>query len=253
MDLMAFLRNLRTSLPVRSVTQQFEIVQPLRSWLLWLPVSLLDYGARDTGEMVVLAHLYAVGLLVERLFPALGASCFGSMSVGPIEQFTRGLTEMHPTQMNPSFPNPRSLLEVPLEMVAHHRASLGLYSPVVLDHNHHTHPHHGLGRLTLDTESAELVDRTGARSVSYSSDGARSNTSPMMNEMGPSGVPHHPPQSYFGSPLSQMDHYNAGSFPGMGWMGTPTSCVDTEADHRLKLHGMEYNQELASPALWPSQ
>ena len=277
-ELTSFLRELQTSLPIRSPAQQFEMLQPLRSWLLWLPVSLLDYGVKHAGELIVLAHVYAAALIMERLFPDVGAVCFGNMSIGPMEEFTRTLNDMQATNIiSPTFPNPLALIEMPLEVMAMTRPTIGLaqesdglYSPIVIDHHHQHAPAPAMGRLTLETEASDMSERTSARSVSYSSDGARSAASPMVNDFTSPHAMAPAPHAYYGSPLGQVDHYHAhqqahanvhaappnhhASYSGMGWMGTPTSSVEAEADQRYKMAAMEFNhEELASPALWPVQ
>ena len=125
LDLIAFVRNLLTHLPARTVEDQFELLHPLRTWCLFLPISFLQRGRRDPDAMILLAHFYAVGLAVEPLFPAVGAAYFGSMSVGPIREIHKNLVHRAQTQAPTPSQWPLSLMEFPLEMVRHFRLRMG--------------------------------------------------------------------------------------------------------------------------------
>lgn len=125
-ELMSFIRSLRSFLPVSTVAQQFELLHPLRAWLFWLPISFLQRVKRDTSMLVVLAHFYAVALAMGPVFPEIGASYFGSMSVSPIEEIMRCLTRMQDTQQ-PSEDDQvaLNLMQFPLDMVVEFRARMG--------------------------------------------------------------------------------------------------------------------------------
>ncbi|KAI9675650.1 MAG: hypothetical protein M1817_001017 [Caeruleum heppii] len=84
-DLISFVRQLGSALPAQGAAEQFKLLQPLRSWLIWLPTSILQQKGGSPGGLIVLAHFYAVALAIEPLFVALGAAFFGSMSLAPLE------------------------------------------------------------------------------------------------------------------------------------------------------------------------
>ncbi|KAI9814215.1 MAG: hypothetical protein M1827_003381 [Pycnora praestabilis] len=93
-DMMNFVQSLRNALPVQTAEQQYNQLRPLREWLFWLPVTFLQNGNRDLHMLVLLAHLYAVAMAVEPLFPAVGAAYFDGMSIAPVEEIYRVLVGM---------------------------------------------------------------------------------------------------------------------------------------------------------------
>jgi hypothetical protein len=72
--LIGFLRGSRKISPTLSIAQQFERLQPLRKWLFWMPVGYLQNYHGSPNSLVIIAHLYTVALLMERLFPEIGAA-----------------------------------------------------------------------------------------------------------------------------------------------------------------------------------
>ena len=66
--------------------QVFEKLQPLRSWLFWLPVTLVHADRIDDSDLILLADLYTVALAVDSAFPELGGAALGSLTANAIEQ-----------------------------------------------------------------------------------------------------------------------------------------------------------------------
>ncbi|KAL7269151.1 hypothetical protein RUND412_008198 [Rhizina undulata] len=120
-DLISFIRDLHSVLPVNGPDQQFELLHPLRSWLFFLPIDFLKRVKRDPCVMVLLAHFYAVALAVEPLFPAVGANYFGSMSVGPIEEIYSTLKQKAEQPNADDLRWSISLMEFPLDMISQFR------------------------------------------------------------------------------------------------------------------------------------
>lgn len=87
-DLMAFLQGLR-GLQNPTSEQLFEVLQPLRTWLFWLPTAMLQNPQSDSIAMAVLAQFYATALAVDPLFPVLGGAYLGSLSTLPVEEIDR--------------------------------------------------------------------------------------------------------------------------------------------------------------------
>ncbi|KAH0547911.1 hypothetical protein GP486_008348, partial [Trichoglossum hirsutum] len=152
-ELMSFVRSLRQALPVQSPAEQFELLHPLRAWLLWLPIVYSRRVNRDPSVALLVAHFYAVALAVEPLFPAIGAAYFGSLSVGPIEEICRKLARAEASNsLEQNIQTPMSLMHFPLEMVTKYRArtdfipqSSGTYLPLA------SSPY-DMGSLNLDAE-----------------------------------------------------------------------------------------------------
>lgn len=125
-DLINFVQNLQTYVPIQSPEDQFEHIYPLRAWLFFLPIDFLKRVKRDPSVMILLAHFYGVALAVEPLFPAVGAAYFGTMSVGPIEEIHKTLLRRHAGRTEgESLEWPISLMQFPLDMVQEFRQRMG--------------------------------------------------------------------------------------------------------------------------------
>jgi hypothetical protein len=83
-----FARNVPSYLSIQSEQAQFHVLLPLRSWILWSPVSLIQ-SAFNPGTMAVIAYQNALALVVESLFPKVASAPFGCHSIVPIEEATR--------------------------------------------------------------------------------------------------------------------------------------------------------------------
>lgn len=66
--------------------QLFEKLQPLRAWLFWMPVTLVQHREIESTEMILLAQLYTIALAIDSALPELGGAALGSLTVVPIEQ-----------------------------------------------------------------------------------------------------------------------------------------------------------------------
>ena len=124
-ELMAFLQDLR-GVHAPTSEQLFEVLQPLRAWLFWLPTAMLESSQSDTLTMALLAQFYSTALAVDSLFPVLGGAYLGSLSTAPIEEIDRILygRQVH----NPYDEEVRialSMMDFPREMVLTFRDRLG--------------------------------------------------------------------------------------------------------------------------------
>jgi hypothetical protein len=115
-----------------SVAHQFDRLQPFRQWVFWLPVLYLQQtNGLSPSALVVIAHYYTVALLMERLFPEIGAAYFGSLAVGPVEEIARRL---HAFNISGGLPQddlqtPVDLMQFPLMMVEEFRSRMGWNQP----------------------------------------------------------------------------------------------------------------------------
>ncbi|WEW54673.1 hypothetical protein PRK78_000095 [Emydomyces testavorans] len=136
-DLLSFAHRLRKDLPVQSPEKAFERLQPLRTWLFWLPPTMLRGGDSDLGALAILSQFFGLALAIEPIFPEFGGSYLGSMSVAPIEDIRKKL--YHQRAMNPFATDvllALNLMELPGEIVHEYRnrlqwsprASLDAYS-----------------------------------------------------------------------------------------------------------------------------
>ncbi|KAM3533769.1 hypothetical protein MY4038_002972 [Beauveria bassiana] len=127
--LIGFLKGARKISPSLSIAQQYERLQPLRTWLFWMPVGYLQNYSGSANSLVVIAHLYTVALLMERLFPEIGAAYFGSLSILPVEEIARRLMSMNVAGVPKSAHTPLTLMEFPIDTVTEFRSRMGWANP----------------------------------------------------------------------------------------------------------------------------
>ncbi|KAF7559851.1 hypothetical protein G7046_g4313 [Stylonectria norvegica] len=127
-QLIIFLRGTPKINPAHSIAQQFERLQPLRTLLFWAPIRYLkDYNG-SPNSLVAIAHLYTVALLMERLFPEIGAAYFGSLTIGPVEHIARRIFQVDCSNIGPQ--SPLALMEFPVNAVSEFRSRMGWINPL---------------------------------------------------------------------------------------------------------------------------
>jgi len=129
-QLINFLKGARKVSPTLSVAEQFERLRPLRTWLFWLPVLYLQETRGSPSALVIIAHYYTVALLMERLFPEIGAAYFGSLTIGPVEEIARRLFCIVNAGHDGDLQTPMSLMEFPIDTVNEFRSRMGWVQPV---------------------------------------------------------------------------------------------------------------------------
>jgi hypothetical protein len=129
-QLMTLIRGVRKVSPSHTAAQRFEMLNPLRAWLFWLPVMFLQQTRGSPSALIILAHYYTIALVVEPLFPEVGAAYFGSLSLGPIEEIARRLFSINVSQTyDADMQTPLNLMEYPIDMVSKFRARMGWVQP----------------------------------------------------------------------------------------------------------------------------
>lgn len=129
-QLISFVKGARKVSPTLSVAQQFDRLQPLRKWLFWLPVLYLQQTGGSPSALVIIAHYYTVGLLMERLFPEIGAAYFGSLTIGPVEEIARRMLFISLSGgMEGDRQTPMALMEFPIDTVTEFRSRMGWIQP----------------------------------------------------------------------------------------------------------------------------
>lgn len=130
-QLISFLKGARKVSPTLSVSQQFERLRPLRTWLFWLPVMALQQTRGSPNALVIIAHYYTVALLMERLFPEIGAAYFGSLCINPVEEIARRLYSINVSgDFEGDLQTPVTLMQFPLDTVEEFRSRMGWVQPV---------------------------------------------------------------------------------------------------------------------------
>jgi hypothetical protein len=130
-QLSGFLKAARKVSSSISVSSQFERLRPLRTWLFWLPVQYLKQTGGSPTALVIIAHYYTVALMMERLFPEIGAAYFGSLSLGPVEEIARRLLSINVSgSLDGDAQTPLALMEFPIDTVGEFRSRMGWVQPV---------------------------------------------------------------------------------------------------------------------------
>lgn len=128
--LIGFLRSNGKMIATLPVDKQFDRLQTLRSWLFWMPIRSLENFQGAPNSLVVIAHLYTVALLMERLFPDIGAAYFGSLSIIPVEEIARRLMAIGgSTSARIEAQTPLTLMEFPIDTVTEFRSRMGWNNP----------------------------------------------------------------------------------------------------------------------------
>lgn len=129
-QLMSFVRGVKKVSPSHTAAQRFDMLNPLRAWLFWLPVMFLQQTRGSPSALVILAYYYTIALVVEPLFPEVGAAYFGSLSMGPIEEIARRLFSINVSQTSEAdLQTPLNLMEYPIDMVSKFRGRMGWVQP----------------------------------------------------------------------------------------------------------------------------
>lgn len=129
-QLISFLKGSRKVSPSLSPAQQFERLRPLRTWLFWLPVKYLKESGASANSLLTIAHYYTAALVMERLFPGIGAAYFGSLTLGPVEEIARRVYAMTNSPSGASTAQtPLALMQFPVEMVSEFRSRMGWMNP----------------------------------------------------------------------------------------------------------------------------
>ena len=124
-DLLHYSHGLRADLPMPSPEKAFERLQPLRTWLFWLPPTMLRGTEGDLGSLAILSQFYGVALALEPVFPDIGGSYLASMAAFPIEDIRRIISHRKATHpFAPEVQLAASLMELPSEIVAEYRSYL---------------------------------------------------------------------------------------------------------------------------------
>ena len=137
-NLVTFLKGTRKISHTLSVAEQYERMMPLRTLLFWLPINYLRQFGDDSNALLVIGNLYTVAMLMERLFPEIGAGYFGSLSIRPVEEIARRLFSRqnsgdfqagHVGAGTGAVKTPLALMEFSITMLSDFRSRMGWVSP----------------------------------------------------------------------------------------------------------------------------
>ena len=122
-EILRFAEDFQYSSKSMQSEQIFAKLQPLRSWLFWMPVTLVKANDMSSSAMVLLAQLYTLALAIDSSIPELSGAALGSLSVQAVEQLDSKLC----TKLNMALPGEMSsadlssLMEFPRFTVAQNR------------------------------------------------------------------------------------------------------------------------------------
>lgn len=214
--LASFLKGSRKISHTLPIAQQYERLQPLRTWLFWMPVGYLQTYHGSPNSMVVIAYLYTVALLMERLFPEIGAAYFGSLSMTPVEEIARRLMSITVANDTASASNakgelhtPLTLMEFPIDTAQEFRSRMGWVQP----ERTQSFPQFDPPNFHMP-DTTESMLPYGNMSFSYSTE-----EMPMLNASGPpSGIS----PIVLTSPFTNQNYLSIPS-PGFGSAYSPAS------------------------------
>jgi len=105
-NILGFAHEFRSCSHSMQSERLFEMLQAFRSWLFWLPVSLVKASDMSSSAMVLLAQMYTLALSIDASIPELGGAALGSLTGQAINQLDCKLkskvTIITPGEMQPS-------------------------------------------------------------------------------------------------------------------------------------------------------
>lgn len=249
--LIGFLKGSRKISHTLPIAQQYERLQPLRTWLFWMPVGYLQNYHGSPNSLVVISHLYTAALLMERLFPEIGAAYFGSLSMNPVEEIARRLMSISVANDTASASNakgemhtPLTLMEFPIDTVQEFRSRMGWVQPErTQSFPQFNPPNFPMAHDVHMPSSTESLMPYGNLSFSYSTE-----EMPMLNASGPPGQSSLSPLA-LSSPFTNQNYLSIPS-PGFGGAYSPASSTfegsvaysDTEEYGTYDMGGASHGQ-----------
>lgn len=122
-QLMVYIQTLAGSRPAQTPIEQFDQLYRLRKWIIFVPSLFLTRASFEGPSLLLLAHLYAIALALEPLFPNLGPSFCSAISLVPLEHILR-ITA--PMQMEQNFG--RNALEIDCLMQFPQQAAMAYHA-----------------------------------------------------------------------------------------------------------------------------
>ncbi|KKA27412.1 hypothetical protein TD95_005178 [Thielaviopsis punctulata] len=252
-NLINFVKNARkASSSGLTVQQQHEKLAPLRSWLFWQPLKYLSPMNSSYSGLVIIAHLYSVALVMERLFPDIGAGYFGSLTVQPILDIFDRIYHAS-VSGDPTISALLTLMRGPFNTATEFQQRRGLALPQM-----------PMLPATTSASDAMYVAAAGTPTASYYPVSEAPST-PSMIFAAPAGSPAFPPETlpFLDSPVNTMammspalptNPYLSVPSPGYVASGSPYSAASSPATNYETTayvadptsFGSEWN-----PAPWP--
>ncbi|MCJ1390331.1 hypothetical protein MMC18_003190 [Xylographa bjoerkii] len=122
-DVLQSARDIESLSATIPAPQLFEKLQAFRSRLLWLPIALFHRAENFGLNLLVIAHLYAVGLAIDTSIPELNGAAFGVLVTAPIEEIDRKLRFSHSPTIQQTYQSPTiaDMMQFPRELASRNR------------------------------------------------------------------------------------------------------------------------------------
>lgn len=123
-DVLEYVGQMQQDYPLQYPEAAFERLLQLRSTIFWLPTAILRPDESDLGALAMMCHFFALGLVLEPLFPEVQGAHLGNMSLDPLEKVcqviqARSAAAPHDTTLQTAL----SMLDVPVQIAHIYRAS----------------------------------------------------------------------------------------------------------------------------------
>lgn len=141
-DILEYVEQIQNDYPLQGPNRAFERLLHLRSTIFWVPTTILQPEESDLGALAMLAHFYALALVLEPLFPECGGMYLGNMALDPLEKVcqvmqARSANVPHDSALQTAL----SMLDVPIQIAVAYRASRRTnVSTQSLPHRYHAQP-----------------------------------------------------------------------------------------------------------------
>jgi hypothetical protein len=232
----------------------FEKLKPLREWLFWMPVTIVQANDMSSSAMILLAQTYALALAIDFALPELSGAALGSLTASSIQQIDKKLRykldtgilsmEMQPSDYEDLMQSARlvvaqnnlvtpSLTLIKLEDIA--AQGMGIQSLPI--HSPYGHSHH----RPLSVHS--IGSQPGTPDYPPPGTPGFSHTPPMVTNLSFEDLSHPPsPFLRYDSPVS----------PRHSLLGEPSPRPHSLSFDNRSLTGYEYSLKGDSPAYSPA-
>lgn len=123
-EVLEYVEQLQQDYPLHGPHRSYERLLQLRAVVFWIPTVILRPEEMDLGALAIMAHFFALALVLEPLFPECGGMYLGNMSLDPLEKVcqtmqARTAAMPHDTSLQTAL----SMLDLPMQVAHAYRAS----------------------------------------------------------------------------------------------------------------------------------
>lgn len=123
-EVLEYVEKLQQEYPFQGPARSFERLILLRATIFWTPSHVLLPDESDVGALAMIAHFYALSLVLEPLFPECGGLYLGNMCLEPLEKICQMIQARSAAEpQNATLQTALSMLEVPMHTAHAYRIS----------------------------------------------------------------------------------------------------------------------------------